>query len=145
MMFPISAESLQLRTFDIEIIARSLSNQCRWAGHTKTWFSVAEHSVLVCDFMSGSLAGLLHDASEFIFGDIPGPIKHQFPDLVTAEQVLQQRIYDYYGVESVSGIKEADQKAAEIELDRLVNIENPIVWRPNRARKEFLKRFEAMK
>jgi hypothetical protein len=146
-MFLITPKTLHLEEFDIEIIARSLANQCRWVGHTATWFSVAEHSILVSNLMGGSIAGLLHDASDFVFGDIPGPIKHQFFDLFFAESILQFRIYNYFGVpiSARRDVKEADLQARKIEKDQYVTRHNPDAWSPRFAEKEFLWRFDALK
>ena len=56
----------------IHDIAHSLSLQCRWAGHCSEFYSVAEHSIRVSDYLletcgpSLALVGLMHDASEEI-------------------------------------------------------------------------------
>ena len=71
---PLNPDPAQI---DIEDIAHSLSNQCRFTGHTKHFYSVAQHSVLVsheCDHKD-ALWGLLHDASEAYLSDIARPIK----------------------------------------------------------------------
>lgn len=65
----------------IEDIARSLSRQCRFAGHVRDeveHYSVAQHSVLVSHECARSYAlmGLLHDAAEAYTQDLIRPIKH---------------------------------------------------------------------
>lgn len=62
----------------IEDIAHSLSNQCRYAGHTNTFYSVAEHCYRMSYIVpkEDALWALLHDASEAYLVDLPRPIKH---------------------------------------------------------------------
>jgi len=90
---------------DIRDIAHSLSNLCRFNGHCKQFYSVAQHSVLVsnllgdskeyCDGQCKLLAqwGLLHDAPEAYMGDIATPIKsgeHLFLELRMLEAIGQK-------------------------------------------------------
>ncbi len=66
----------------IEDIAHALSLQCRFTGHTRQFYSVAEHSIWVsalCD-PADALWGLLHDASEAYMCDVARPIK-RLPEL----------------------------------------------------------------
>ena len=62
---------------DIRDIATALATICRFAGHTVTHYSVAQHSVLVAGNLPESLAvyGLLHDAHEAYLGDPVQPVK----------------------------------------------------------------------
>lgn len=64
-------------SISIEDIAHSLANICRFSGHVKTFYSVAEHSVRVSELCSkeNKLWALLHDASEAYCSDLPRPFK----------------------------------------------------------------------
>ncbi|MHB1000506.1 MAG: phosphohydrolase [Armatimonadota bacterium] len=61
----------------IEDIAHSLSLQCRFAGHTKEFYSVAQHCVLVARNVppEAALWGLLHDATETYLVGMSRPLK----------------------------------------------------------------------
>ncbi len=58
-------------------IARSLSRLARYLGHTRQFYSVAQHSVIVSNLVEPehALKGLLHDASEAYLGDVVSPLR----------------------------------------------------------------------
>ncbi len=61
----------------LEDIAHSLSRLCRFTGHTKDFYSVAEHSVHVSNSVISKYArsALMHDAHEAYIGDLTSPLK----------------------------------------------------------------------
>lgn len=87
---------------DIEDIAHALANQCRWTGHTREFFSVAQHSILVSELcLDYPMEGLLHDASEAYLVDLARPIK-KAPGLgeiyMKVEAAVEQVIAARYGL-----------------------------------------------
>lgn len=65
----------------IEDIAHSLSQICRFTGHSRCHYSVAEHSIRVSWLAEKKYGrefareGLLHDAAEAYVSDLNGPLK----------------------------------------------------------------------
>ena len=67
----------QPETICLGDIAHALSQQCRFAGHCRKFYSVAEHCVHVSHLvpMDFRRHALLHDAGEAYLMDIPRPLK----------------------------------------------------------------------
>lgn len=88
--------------FDIHVIARALSRQCRFNGHTRVFYSVAEHSVLVSKLVPPRLQlwGLLHDAAETFLGDVSSPLKRSplMSGYRQVEAVMEQALLTKFGV-----------------------------------------------
>jgi hypothetical protein len=78
----------------IEDIAHALSQLCRYGGHCKRFYSVAEHSVHVAhaapdDFR---LDALMHDGSEAYASDVIRPIKRHLKQYLEIETELERVI-----------------------------------------------------
>jgi uncharacterized protein len=122
---------------EIEDIALGLARVARWNGQTRGAhaFSVAQHSMLVeqitsrlapdCD-RQWRLAALLHDAPEYVIGDLISPFKAAVGlDYKAFENRLLAAIHVRFGLpaalpEPVARlIKRADRSAAFLEATRL--------------------------
>lgn len=96
-----------LDDLDIRDQARALSMCCRYAGHVKRFYSVAEHSVRISmklEDRGASLEiqkwGLIHDNSEAYLGDVTRPLKHSpvMAGYREAEKRLQGLIVSWLGL-----------------------------------------------
>lgn len=155
---------------DIGDIARALSNQCRFGGNCRVFYSVANHSCLVSDLVAerggdveAQLWALLHDASEAYLVDLPHPLKHR-SELgrlyAVVEERLQAAICERFRLppEPPALLKPLDRAllaterravATEAwewpELDGVEPLDLEIEpWLPDRAHDEFLARFELL-
>src|SRR3954464_14723793 len=101
-------------------IARALANQCRFGGHSRVFYSVAQHSVIVSELVEqrggdaeDAFAALMHDASEAYLGDMPHPIKHRSPlgaAFKAAEEDLERALRDRFRIKAdPPEIKRADR------------------------------------
>ena len=125
--------------FDIEIedIAHGLSFVARWNGQTvgEYPYSVAEHSLLVEKIFSKlnpkaevkwKLVALLHDAPEYVIGDMISPVKAFIGnEYKILEQTLLETIHIRFGLPAKTPkaikeeIKRADRRAAWVEATQI--------------------------
>jgi len=126
---------------ELEDIAHGLARVARWNGQTKGThiYSVAQHALLVEALArakvprldgKGRLAVLLHDAPEYVIGDMISPFKAVIGDSYKAvEHRLLAAIHRRFGLPSPlpatlqSLIKAADRNAAFLESTRLAGFE----------------------
>lgn len=147
---------------DIRDIAHSLSLQCRFAGHCRRFYSVAEHSTLMARWLRGkhgvevALWGLLHDASEAYLVDVPRPVKPHLAGYRAAEDSVMRAICERFGLECEmpSEVHDADNRILGDELVNLIPMDwhgqhdkplgVPIMyWSPAEAEEEFMATFSA--
>jgi uncharacterized protein len=122
---------------EIEDIAHGLARVARWNGQTKGdhAFSVAQHSVLVARLYAHcaksaprnfQLAALLHDAPEYVVGDMISPFKAALGvDYKAFETRLLTAIHLRFGLPAhlpsdvVEAIKFSDKTSAYLEATQL--------------------------
>src|SRR5271156_2214228 len=132
---------------EIEDIAHGLARVARWNGQTSGAhiYSVAQHSLLVETLAHSRapgldrnrrLAVLLHDAPEYVIGDMISPFKAVIGDAYKAvERRLLTAIHLRFGLSAKSPpdleklIKSADREAAFLEATRLAGFETTAALR----------------
>lgn len=118
---------------EVEDIAHGLAFVARWNGQTRgDWpYSVAEHSLLVEEIFHNAnpgvsprwqLAALLHDAPEYVIGDMISPVKAAVgPEYGALDDRLMAAIHIRFGLPSAlplaikKAIKAADKISAWLE------------------------------
>lgn len=170
---------------DIADIAHGLARVARWNGQTLggSAFSVAQHCCIVLDIFEAlmpdadreaRLAALLHDAPEYVIGDLISPFKAAIGlDYKAFERRLLGAIHRRFGVDDAIGeragplIKQADRAAAFYEATRLAgftveesldffgrpaampqaltkNLQMLDAWPANQAEAQYLRRFREL-
>jgi len=169
---------------EIEDIAHGLARVARWNGQTKGphALSVAQHALIVADIAvaldpawprAWRLAALLHDAPEYVIGDLISPFKAAVGlDYKAFELRLLSAIHRRFGVpdplptDVTHAIKSADHIAAYFEATVLAgfavdeaarffgtphlpapmarHLEAMAPWPPEHAHTQFLSRFAVM-
>jgi hypothetical protein len=143
---------------EVEDIAHGLAFVARWNGQTRgDWpYSVAEHSLLVEEIfgrigLDGAappprwrLAALLHDAPEYVIGDMISPVKGQLgPGYALLDARLQAAVHLRFGLPATLPaevkrlVKRADKVSAWMEATRIAGFALPeadrLFGRPDEA------------
>ncbi len=151
---------------DPDDIARALANVCRFGGHTRAFYSVAQHSVIVSELVQERggdvedvFAALMHDATEAYLGDMPHPIKHRSPlgaAFKEAEDRLEAVLQARFAIKrDVPEIKRADRALLATERGAFSSISwdwpelegvEPLgleleAWPPDEAARRFAERY----
>lgn len=120
-------------------IAHALSLLCRYGGHVRRFYSVAEHCVLMSQAVAPehALWALLHDAAEAYLVDVPRPIKRHLPNYGAIEDGLLRVIYQRFGLvfedqdwPMPSDVKDADNRILLDERAALLAVP-PHPWHPD--------------
>lgn len=148
-------------------IAHALSHQCRFSGHVREFYSVAEHCVRVSwlledQFLASKavrLWGLLHDASEAYLVDLPSPLKNAdaFKGYRRAEKRVMRAICKHFdlSLDEPEEVRAADAILLATEARDLMPYEpvhwggltaepleaQIVPWTSREAKKKFLERF----
>lgn len=142
-----------------EDIAHALGMLCRYGGHVREFYSVAEHCVLMSHAVPAedALHALLHDATEAYVVDVPRPVKRYLTNYKDIENRVWGAISTRFGVSPVlpASVLAADNRIilnekAVLLLDsesewpgfeKLKPLDITIrAWSPARARLEYIDR-----
>jgi len=143
-----------LESICIEDIAHSLSQQCRFTGHTSEFYSVAEHCVLLSERSSYPKWALMHDAAEAYISDIATPVKH-LPKVHNVIRPLENKILAVIAEKfdlpwpMPEEVHQLDKLLGDSEFYSLMHKDNasdfhPPLWTPREARTMFLIEYERL-
>jgi len=137
-------------------IAVALSRECRFVNATKNVYSVAEHSVM-CALMAEekhpnrprlAFEALMHDAHEYIWRDLPTPVKDLLPGYRDLQQrtqmVINQRYNIFTGIEDKKIIDEIDKEVLEWEWQNKMLNHTGLIMPEKAARDYFLHHFKRL-
>lgn len=150
----------------IEDIAHSLSMQCRYAGHSLRFYSVAEHCCHIAreaNAVGGptmGLWGLLHDASETYLVDVPRPLKPHLTGYGQLEAHVMVEVCDRFNLPVLMPKQVHEMDGAILRDEAEQNMALPPVpwdfptdwslgvtlgfWTPEVAEAEFIRMYDAL-
>lgn len=142
----------------VDDIAHALSMMCRYNGHCKWFYSVAEHSVYVSRHVPKEFAlwGLLHDAPEAYVADIVKPAKRFISGYADVEKRIMRAVCEKFGLNfnEPASVKLADASILADEMAQVMG-NAPAEWSlpyaplgqtilgldPSKAKRLFLDRY----
>lgn len=146
-------------------IAHALSNQCRYTGHVRWFYSVAQHCCLLARWLEdhgGSpldcLQILMHDAPEAYLVDIARPVKQYMPEYRVWDHAINDVIREWMGWDKFPMPEIQDQLDSRVIVDERAQLMSdsgndwghdlkPVgihiaEWSPLEAEVEFLRLYE---
>lgn len=145
----------------IEDIAHALSLLCRFGGHCKEFYSVADHSIRCAENVSQEfkLEALLHDAGEAYIVDMPRPIKYALTEYRTIENAVDRVVRQRFNLpeEMSPEVKRIDavmlsterrdlMKPSELEWHKMLDPIEQITYprSPKESYYDFMKMFNEL-
>lgn len=111
----------------VKDIAHALSHLCRFTGHCRGFYSVAQHAVLVSHLVPPEHAyhALHHDDVEAVMGDMSSPLKRLMPEYKALEHRVEASILAQFGLPATTPaeVKHADLVALRTEQRDLMHID----------------------
>src|SRR5699024_9817293 len=157
--FPMNPRPEEVHAADI---AHALSMQCRYNGHVRRFYSVAEHCVHLSYAVGedNALWALLHDATEAYVGDMVAPLTRHMSTYRETEDRVSAAIAEPFGLdpEMPQEVRTADRRIllderaalmtpapADWGLDQLEPLGVQIMaWPPHEARRHYLNRLHEL-
>ncbi len=156
--YPVDPRPSEVRIADI---AHSLSMQCRYGGHARHFYSVAEHSIYVSRHVpeEHALVALMHDATEAYVSDVPRPLKGHLENFAEIEAMNWAAIATAFDLSAVlpDCVHDIDTRLCLDEMSRLLPpsplplcVEGSYIcqyincYEPRIAEAMFLKRFDEL-
>ncbi len=152
---------------DIRDIAHALAMQCRFTGHTKFHYSVAQHAYYASLIVPPQFAfeALMHDASEAYICDMNRPMKHYTAagqEYLKVESVIEIAIAKKFNLPYPMSpeVKVADNAMLYAEKPQLMSVREWNTqwsvdmtpadvkierWSPEQAEYTFLRRFDSLR
>ena len=135
-------------TLLIEDIAHGLAYNCRWNGHTKEFWSVAQHCCMMYDRApyNQRLSYLFHDAEEAYWGDMIKPLKNIIgeihPEILDSMKLIRKEIYRKFNIPAVTvETMVEDFNCLQWEFEHVIKKADADFWLPEKAKKEWLDRY----